>query len=130
MLFDNLLTKIDNELKSLLFFGLKVIKQEQAEMPNLTVLELNLVNECLRGAGGTVKESSRSVTGYDDLSENSKNLFKEIVKTELNLESNDPLLLDDEEFKNFFAKTVRSSVCLIGNAKKINGSSENWQDIS
>ena len=61
---------------------------------------------------------------------NSKNLFKEIVKTELNLESNDPLLLDDEEFKNFFAKTVRSSVCLIGNAKKINGSSENWQDIS
>lgn len=130
MLFDNLLTKIDDELKSLLLFGLKVIKQEQAKMPNLTVLELNLVNECLRGAGGTVKESSRSVTGYDDLSEKSKNFFKEIVKTELNLESNDQLLLDDEEFKNFFAKTVRSSVCLIGNSKKINGSSENWQDVS
>jgi len=130
MLFDNLLTKIDDELKSLLLFGLKVIKQEQAKMPNLTVLDLNLVNECLRGAGGTVKESSRSVTGYDDLSEKSKNFFKEIVKTELNLESNDQLLLDDEEFKNFFAKTVRSSVCLIGNSKKINGSSENWQDVS
>tara|TARA_B100001029_G_C15064017_1_gene461722 strand:- start:8203 stop:8595 length:393 start_codon:yes stop_codon:yes gene_type:complete len=129
MLIDNLLTKIDNELNSLLHFGLKIIKQEQTKMPNLTVLELNLVNECLRGAGGTVKESSRSVTGYDDLSDNSKNLFKKTVQMELNLESNDSLLIDDDEFKNFFAKTVRSSVCLIGNAKKINGSKEHWQDV-
>ena len=43
MLFDNLLTKIDDELKSLLLFGLKVIKQEQAKMPNLTVLELIMI---------------------------------------------------------------------------------------
>lgn len=129
MLIDNALLKIEYELNSLLCFGLKIIKQEQTEMPSLSVLQLNLVNECLRGAGGTVKESSRSVTGYDDLPDSSINLFKKTVQLELDLEDNDSLLNDDDEFKNFFAKTVRSSVCLIGNAKKINGSPEYWQDV-
>ena len=55
------------DFNTILKYGLKLIKQEQVQMPDMTILQLQLVIECVRGGGGTVPESTQSVTEYDKL---------------------------------------------------------------
>ena len=110
-------------------YGLKLIKEESVRMPDMTTLQLQLIIECVRGGGGTVPESTQSVIGYDDLTDKDIDVFRKTIQKELNLSDDDMIINDNDELKNYVSKTVHSSACLIGNAKKINGSTEYWQDV-
>ena len=113
------------DVKTILKYGLKLIKQEHVQMPDMTILQLQLVIECVRGGGGTIPES----TEYDELTREDIDVFRKTIQEELNLLDDDKLINDDAELKNYISKTVHSSACIIGNAKKINGSTEYWQDV-
>tara|TARA_B110000263_G_scaffold172418_1_gene150349 strand:+ start:438 stop:824 length:387 start_codon:yes stop_codon:yes gene_type:complete len=117
------------DVKTILKYGLQLIKQEHVQMPDMTILQLQLVIECVRGGGGTIPESTQSVTEYDELTREDIDVFRKTIQEELNLLDDDKLINDDAELKNYISKTVHSSACIIGNAKKINGSTEYWQDV-
>ena len=117
------------DFNTILKYGLKLMKQEQVQMPDMTILQLQLVIECVRGGGGTVPESTQSVTEYDKLTSEDIDVFRKTIQEELNLLDDDKLINDDNELKNYISKTIHSGACIIGNAKKINGSTEYWQDV-
>jgi len=100
---------------SVLEWSCKIAKQESATMPDLT-------NDDLIEIITMARDGKYSYTD-DQIA-----TFRGTVKTVFGLADDDELVTDNGMLCSYIARTVHSGAALIGMAKKINGSSEKWQD--